>query len=159
MCIDGGAHPPEAELQVGHDPLPFSLASSRASPSPSLIHRESIRMIVAEVFTHQPPQVGFIEDDHVIQQFSAAAPHPSFGNPVLPGALIGCSDQFATQGLERLGGLSRVLPASIEDQVTRCRVFGKSFAQLPRDPTAGRVLRGIKVKDLPAAMTDHEEAI
>jgi hypothetical protein len=103
--------------------------------------------------------VGFIEDDHVIQQFSAAAPYPSFGNPVLPGALIGCSDQFATLGLERLGGLSRVLPVSIEDQVAWCGVFGKGLSQLLRDPTAGRVLRAIKVKDLPAAMTDHEEAI
>jgi len=33
---------------------------------------DPIRVIVAEVFTNQPPQVGFIEHDHVIQQFSAA---------------------------------------------------------------------------------------
>jgi len=34
-CTDGGAHPPEAELQVCHDPLPFSPpASSRACLSP-----------------------------------------------------------------------------------------------------------------------------
>jgi hypothetical protein len=37
-CTDGGARPPEAELQGCHDPLPFSLpASSRACPSP--VHR------------------------------------------------------------------------------------------------------------------------
>jgi hypothetical protein len=39
-CTEGAARPPEAELQVCHEPLPFSLpASSRACPSP--IHRGS----------------------------------------------------------------------------------------------------------------------
>jgi hypothetical protein len=37
---------------------------------------DPIRMIVGEVFTNQPSQVGFIEHHHVIQQFSAAVPHP-----------------------------------------------------------------------------------
>ena len=39
-CTDGGAHPPEAALQVCHDPVPFSLpAAPRACPSP--VHRGS----------------------------------------------------------------------------------------------------------------------
>jgi hypothetical protein len=54
-----------------------------------------IRMIVAEVFTNQPAQMSFVEDDHMVQQFSAATPHPTFGNPVLPRTPIGRPDQFA----------------------------------------------------------------
>jgi hypothetical protein len=106
---------------------------------------DPIRMIVAEVFTNQPPQVGFIEHDHVIQQFSVVTPHPPFSNPILPGALIGCPDHFATHGLEHLCGFSLVLPVSIEDQVTRCSVFGEGLSQLLHDPTAARMLSGVEV--------------
>jgi hypothetical protein len=116
-------------------------------------------MIVAEVFTNQPPQVGFIEHHHVIQQFSAAAPHPSFGNPILPRALIGCSDQFATHGLEYLCGFSLVLPVSIEDQVARCGVFGKGLSQLLHDPRNGRMFGGVEVEDSPPAAADRKEAV
>ena len=108
---------------------------------------DPIGMIVVEVFTNQPSQVGFIEDHHVIQQFSAAAPHPPFGNPILPGALIGCSDQFATQGVEHLCGFSVVLPVSIEDQIARCGVVGKGLSQLLRDPSTCRMLRGVEVEN------------
>src|SRR5271157_648445 len=56
---------------------------------------DPICMMIAEVFTNQSPQVGCIEHTHVIQHFPAAAPHPSFGNPILLAASIGCPDQFA----------------------------------------------------------------
>jgi hypothetical protein len=46
---------------------------------------DPIRMIVVEVFTNQPSQVGFIEHHHVIQQFSAAAPTHVSATPFCQG--------------------------------------------------------------------------
>ena len=42
--------------------------------------------MVGNVFTEQAFQVPFIERDDVIQQFSAAAAHPTLGDAILPGA-------------------------------------------------------------------------
>jgi hypothetical protein len=45
----------------------------------------SIFVVVGKVFTEQPFQMPFIERDDVIQQFSAAATHPTLRDAILPG--------------------------------------------------------------------------
>jgi hypothetical protein len=57
---------------------------------------DAVLMIVAEVLTNEPSRVGFIEDDHVIQQFPPTTAYSSFRNPILSGTLTGCPDQVAT---------------------------------------------------------------
>ena len=37
---------------------------------------DAVLMIVADVITNQPAEVTFIEDDHLVQQFPAAAANP-----------------------------------------------------------------------------------
>src|SRR5262249_2072079 len=118
-----------------------------------------ILMIVAQVLTNQSSQVAFVDHDHLIEQFPPAAPHPSFRHPILPRTLIGCPNQFATQGLEHLCRFSLVLPVSIQDQIARRGVIRKSLSQLLPDPTAGWMFRGVKVEDSPAVVADHEEAV
>ncbi len=109
-------------------------------------------MIVAEVLSNQRPQVSYVGYDHAVQQFRPTTPHPSFGHTILPGTLIGRPDQFATHRSEDLGRLSLVLPVSIQDQVARHGVIGKSLAQLLHHPGACRMLRGVKVEGFPAGV-------
>jgi len=45
----------------------------------------AIFVVVGNVFSEQAFQVPFIERDDVIEQFSAAAAHPTFGDAILPG--------------------------------------------------------------------------
>src|SRR2546428_11705023 len=83
-CTDGAARRRGACLPLSRDGFP-----SLGRPLLGRVLPQSvvslIRMIVAEVFTNQPAQVGLTEHDHVIQQLPPAAPYPAFGPP--PGLL------------------------------------------------------------------------
>ncbi len=74
-------------------------------------------MIIAEVFTNQPAQMSFVEDDHMVQQFSAASPHPTFGNPVLPWTPIGRSNRLPAHGLDHFRYFFIELSISIMERV------------------------------------------
>ena len=63
---------------------------------------DAVLVIVTDVIAKQPAQVIFIEDDHMVQQFPAAAANPAFCDPILPGTLVGGSDQVAAQVFEHL---------------------------------------------------------
>ena len=45
-----------------------------------------IRVVVAHILNHQPLQMSLIEDDHVVEQVSSAAPYPTLSDAVLPRA-------------------------------------------------------------------------
>ena len=45
---------------------------------------DAVVVVVIDVFAEKASKVVFVQDDHVIEQFSAYAPDPSLGNPILP---------------------------------------------------------------------------
>src|SRR5215472_11680394 len=45
----------------------------------------AIVVVILEVISNQPTQMGCVQDDHVVQQFPAATSHPALRHPVLPG--------------------------------------------------------------------------
>ena len=44
----------------------------------------SVFVVIAHVLKHEPFQMPFIENDHVVEQIPAAATNPALGNAVLP---------------------------------------------------------------------------
>jgi hypothetical protein len=54
----------------------------------------AIFVVVGNVFGEQAFQVSFIEGDDVIQQFPAAAAHPTFRDAVLPWTCEGGPDRI-----------------------------------------------------------------
>ena len=58
-----------------HDPLAYL----------SLCVMNAIFVVVADVLSNKPPQVGFAQHDNVIEQLSATAANPALGHAVLPG--------------------------------------------------------------------------
>ena len=42
----------------------------------------AIVVVISEVISNQPTQMGFVQDDHVVQEFPATAPHPALGHAV-----------------------------------------------------------------------------
>ena len=48
----------------------------------------AIFVIVLEVLSSRPPHVRFVQDDHVVQQFSATASSPALRHAVLSGTAI-----------------------------------------------------------------------
>ena len=116
-------------------------------------------MVIADVVTDQSAQVDRIEHDHVIQQISATAPHPTFGNPVLPRAEKGSSEDTNFQELQYLGHVGAIFLVPVQDQIFRRAFLWKSFSQLLHDPWAGRMLRSIEMEDSPPVVTNDEEAV
>jgi hypothetical protein len=53
---------------------------------------KAIVVVIVEVISNQPPPMGFVQDDDVVQQFPATAPHPALRHTVLPGTAISGSD-------------------------------------------------------------------
>ena len=60
-----------------------------------------VLVVVAHILRHQPLQMPLIQDDHVVQQVSSAAPHPTLSNPVLPRAAKGSACWVASHFLHR----------------------------------------------------------
>ena len=60
---------------------------------------DTVLVIVKDVITNQPAQVIFIQDDHMVQQFRAAAPDPTLRDSILPGTLKAGSDQLVPKCL------------------------------------------------------------
>src|SRR5215472_5638330 len=52
----------------------------------------AIRVVILEVISNQPTEMGFVQDDHVVQQFPATTSHPALRHPVLPGTAISGSN-------------------------------------------------------------------
>jgi len=46
-----------------------------------------IFLMIGHVLPDQPPKMLFVERDHVVQKFVAAAPDPTLGDPILPGRM------------------------------------------------------------------------
>ncbi len=119
----------------------------------------SIVMIVANVLIHQAFQMVFIDHDHLVEQIAAAAPHEAFGRTVLPRALKTGSFGLNAEALDRRNHLFIEMGPTIKDQVLRCGIIGKPFAELLRHPGARRMLRHVKVKYASPVMSDDEKAI
>src|SRR5262249_54059142 len=84
---------------------------------------------------------------------------PALGDTILPRTAVRGSNRFAAQGFEHLGCFSCVLTVSIEDEVTRCSIFGKRLSHLLRDLLTRGMFGGIEMEDSPPAVADDEEAV
>ena len=65
----------------------------------------SVFVVMPDAIANQASRVSLAKSNHMIQQLSATALHPTLGHAVLPRTAIGCSDQAAAQGIEHLGNM------------------------------------------------------
>jgi len=133
----------------------------RATGRRSLRQRKmrAVLVIITDVLVHEAFQMPFVENDHMVEQISAAVPDPSLRNAVLPRAseagLLGL-DAEARHGVDHL----RIeAGAVIEDQIARRGVVRERFPQLLNHPCTRRVFGHIAVQDAPPIMRDDEEAV
>ena len=55
---------------------------------------------VGDVFPDQPPQVPFVERNHMVQQLAPTTSHPAFRDAILPRRCDTCALRFETGRLE-----------------------------------------------------------
>ena len=119
----------------------------------------TIFVVVPDVLSNKPTQMGFVRHDHVVQHLSATASNPALRHAVLPGTAIGRSNQLAAEAFQHPRDVSAELAITIEDQVLGCAILREDLSQLLHDPLTGGMFRGIEVQDSPPAVADHEEAV
>jgi hypothetical protein len=116
------------------------------------------RQVVANVLRQQTVQVTFVERNHVVEQVSTAASHPSFGNSILPRASKGSPHRPESHCFHGLAHYFSKLGITVQDQVSMLRIIRKGIAQLLRDPETGRVPSHVALH-ASAVMGNHEEAV
>jgi len=76
-----------------------------------------VLVVVGRVLAQDPPQMGLVPDEGVIQELAAASPDPAFGDRVHPGTRW------------------------FEERISRAEFLRRLPVQLKRDPAAGDVAR------------------
>jgi predicted XRE-type DNA-binding protein len=99
----------------------------------------------------QLPQVALVQDDDVIEKFSAYGFDKSLRDPILPRALVAGARWFHEHRPDRRRQPCREDGIAIDDQKARRRLGGKGLAQLLRHPGRSR-----REKSQMKKGTDHE---
>jgi hypothetical protein len=118
-----------------------------------------VLVIIADIVFHEAFQMVFVKHDHMAEQVPAAVADEAFRDSVLPRALKARSLRTNTKALDRINHIVIEARAAIEDQIARCRVVRTRFPQLLDYPRTRRVAGHVEVKNIPALMRDHEEAV
>ena len=116
-------------------------------------------MVVRNIIRDKPPQMTLVRRNHVVQQLTSATSNPPFGHAILPGAAECClqrSDPHASNCRRHLESVFRIV---VQDEVIRIGNIRECFAQLLRDPDAGRLGGDVEVQDAPAVVRNDEKAI
>jgi hypothetical protein len=116
-------------------------------------------VIVVDIIANKPAEMLFVECDDMIENLAAAASHPAFRNPILPGCLHTCAFRLKTRYLQEGHHIGIEFRVVVEDGITMRNRVGKSFPQLLNNPISGRMTSNIEMQNPAAAMLDDEEAI
>ncbi len=115
--------------------------------------------VIADELVHQPLQVAFIENDHMVEQIATACANPTLGHTILPWTAEAGALGLDIETLDCGDNLIVEIHAAIEDLIFRCGVVGEGFAQLLAHPCARCMPGHVVVKNLPPVMRDDEEAV
>jgi len=119
----------------------------------------SVLVVITDVLIHEAFQMPFVENDHMVEQISAAVPDPTFSDTVLPWASEAGPLGLDAEALLGFDHFFIELCAVIEDQITRRRIIRECLAQLLSDPGARRMPGHVAVEDAPPIMRNDEKAV
>ena len=151
-----------AESRHGYDLAPGLRATHRYTTgrrSLSQCKMSSVLVIIPDILIHKTFQMAFIENDHMVEQVSAATPYPALRDTILPRTSEAGPFGLDAEALYRIDDFFIKLCATVKDQITGRGVVRECLAQLLDDPGAGRVFGHIAVQDAPPIMGNDEETV
>ena len=95
----------------------------------------AVLLKVSDVFSHQPPQMSFVERDHVIEQLAATTSDPTFRDAVLPRRCDARPLGLESCRLEEVDNIGIEFGVAIEDDVTVRACPRKRFLAVVGRPT------------------------
>ena len=87
----------------------------------------SVLVVVADVLVHQPLQVPYVQNDHMIQQVSWAVANPAFGDSVLPWTAEAGSFRCDAEALSGTQDIDVEVCGTVKDKVPGYRVVWKGI--------------------------------
>src|SRR5215471_102321 len=100
-----------------------------------------------------------MEHDHVVQQVSAATPHPTLGNSILPRTTKGSAHGLPFHILRRRNYVLAKFRVVVKKQEPVCWGVRPRFPHLLDDPQSTGIARDVAAQDLAPIMPDDEEAV
>jgi len=135
----------------------FDLASTRGFFAKAEVG--AVLVIVGDVCVHESLQLALVHHKHMVEQVPTAIADEALRDSVLPWALKACSLGLNTEALDRINHMVIEVRATIKYEIARRRVVRKRLPQLLDQPRARRMPGHVEVKNTPAVMRDHEEAV
>jgi hypothetical protein len=93
----------------------------------------AVFVVVANILTEQAFQVAFVNCDDVIHEITAATPHPTLCNSILPRTFERGADRIHPQGSNRCRDFQSILGITIKDDEPRSGSKWKCLSQLLDD--------------------------
>jgi len=152
---DAGRRPGEADevgrqagLLLGQPPRRRVIAYREVRP---------VHVVVGDERLDQLPQVAVVQDDDVIENFSADCSDKPLRDPILPRALVAGARWLHEHRPDRRGQPGREDGVAIEDHEARRRLEGKGLAQLLRHPGSSRTGGDGAADHVASAAADDEK--
>jgi hypothetical protein len=88
----------------------------------------SIRVVILDVGSQQPLQMGLVDSNQMVQQLAAATADPTLGHAILPRTPYHCPHWSDAHGANRGGNFDAVLRIMIEEKEPDRRLVRKGLA-------------------------------
>jgi hypothetical protein len=114
-------------------------------------------VVVGTVTTQEPAQMGFAENQEVVEALAADRADDPLHERVLPGRARGDADLADPQPFDATRKILTVDRVSIPEEVSRRRVLRKGLDQLARCPDGGGVIGDVEVEEFAAIVAEDDE--
>ncbi len=114
-------------------------------------------MVIADVLSNNSTKMSFVEDDDMIQTFSADGSNNPFTKRILPRRARGRNDLLDTQALDPSSNLLTVNGIPIPQQIAWSGIEWKGFHQLLGRPLGCGVRCHIEMHDMTTVMAEHDK--
>src|SRR5262245_10780923 len=114
-------------------------------------------MIILEVTGQQPPEMALVQDDHVVQAFTADTPDQPLDVRILPRTPWGDHDLLDPHMLDPLPKGSAIDAVPIAQEIPRGLVPREGLNDLLGGPLRGRMLGDVEVDDAPSRMGQDDQ--
>ena len=117
-----------------------------------------VLVVVAHVIGHKPLEMRFIQNDHMVQQVSAATSHPALSDAILPWASKRGTHRLSSCFPRRCYHIAGKLQIVIEPQELGSAGVWPCFPHLLNDPKGTGIPCRVEVQNLAPVVADDEEA-
>src|SRR4029079_12323500 len=104
-------------------------------------------VMVVYVIANEPSQMLFVQRDDMVENLSAAAPHPAFRSPVLPRCLNTRALRPQARRLEEGNHIRIEFRVVVEDSITIRTSLGKRFTKLLYHPLGSRMTSYVEMQN------------